>query len=210
MVPIDPMHFENRFPQILELGFNESALPLLQSYVDLLWAANEELNLVSRKMQFAELIDNHVIDCLLPLKNFPKQVKSVADFGTGGGLPAIIYAIQFPNIQFQLFEKSNRKQDFLRRCQTLSNNIHIHSEVPPDLNNIDLVMARGFKPLDIILQMSHKYYEKGGRYFLLKARREKIDEEIRNAQKKFKNMNVLIHSLQSPVLEVERHILLIN
>ncbi len=41
-------------------------------------------------MTFEELIDNHIIDCLLPLKYFPQDIKTAADFGTGGGLPAAI------------------------------------------------------------------------------------------------------------------------
>lgn len=204
------MQFENRISQILELGFNESALPQLKAYLDLLWQANEDLNLVSRKMQFAELIDNHVIDCLLPLKHFPEKAKCVADFGTGGGLPAIIYAIQYPKVQFQLFEKSNLKQDFLKRCLAITKNIQIKGEIPLELKNVDLIMARGFKPLDVILDMSRNHYRNNGQYFLLKARREKIDEEIEITQKKFKNIKISVHALKSPVLEVERHLLIVN
>lgn len=210
LVPIIDMHFEDRIPQFLELGFNQAGVPQLKSFVDLLWQANEELNLVSRKMQFSDLLDNHVIDCLLPLNSFPKNSKNVADFGTGGGLPAIIYAIQFPEIQFQLFEKSIRKQEFLKRCLNITKNIQINNEIPNVLKNVDLIMARGFKPLDVILDVSRNYYESNGKYFLLKARREKIDEEISLAHKKFKDLKILIQALKSPVLEVERHLLIIN
>lgn len=210
LVPIIDMQFKDRLPQILELGFNQARVPQLKSFVDLLWQANEELNLVSRKMQFSDLLDNHVIDCLLPLSSFPKNSKTVADFGTGGGLPAIIYAIHFPEIQFQLFEKSIRKQEFLKRCLNITNNIEINSEIPNVLKNIDLIMARGFKPLDVILDVSRKYYESDGKYFLLKARREKIDEEISLAHKKFKDLKISIQALKSPVLDVERHLLMVN
>ena len=203
------MYFEKRTAIILQLGFREEALPKLKAYIDLLWSANEELNLISRKMTFEELIDNHVIDCLLPLSQFPKDVKAVADFGSGGGLPAVIYAIQFPDVKFHLYEKSNLKQDFLKRCKTIAPNLDVHGEIPLELNSIDLVTARGFKPVDVILDVSRTYYKKKGRYFLLKARREKIDEEVALAQKKFKDLKVTIESLKSPVLEVERHLVLI-
>jgi 16S rRNA (guanine527-N7)-methyltransferase len=203
------MHFEKRIPLILQLGFREAALPKLKSYIDLLWSSNEELNLISRKMTFEELIDNHVIDSLLPLKFFPTNVKAVADFGSGGGLPAVIYAIQFPEMKFHLYEKSNLKQDFLNRCKSIAPNLEIHGEIPPKLQNIDLVTARGFKPIDVILDVSRQYYAQKGKYFLLKARREKIDEEMQLAQKKFKDLKVTIEPLTSPVLEVERHLILI-
>jgi len=203
------MHFEQRIPLILQLGFNEAQLPKLKSYIDLLWSSNEELNLISRKMTFEELIDNHVIDCLLPLKQFPSKVKTAADFGSGGGLPGVIYAIQFPDIAFHLYEKSPLKQEFLTRCKAIAPNLTIHGEIPVKLENTDVVVARGFKPVDVILDVSRHYYQNGGKYFLLKARKEKIDEEIMLAKKKFKDLKVTIEPLKSPVLDVERHLVLI-
>lgn len=203
------MNFESRIPTILELGFPETALPKLKEYIDLLWSSNEELNLISRKMTYEELLDNHVIDCLLPIKLFPKGIKSAADFGSGGGLPAVIYAIAFPEATYTAFEKSKLKQDFLKKCIAIAPNLQVQGEIPPKLTNIDLVTSRAFKPIDVILEFSRDYYKKGGKYFLLKARREKIDEELRDARKKFKDVQAEIIPLKSPVLEVERHLVLI-
>lgn len=200
------MSFENRIPILLQLGFEEAALPRLKAYIDLLWSANEELNLISRKMSFEELMDNHLIDCLLPFKHFPVDIKTVADFGTGGGLPGVLYAIAFPQLKFHLFEKSPKKQEFLSRCQKIASNIEIHGDIPNELKSIDLVIARAFKPLDVILQMSQEYYLQGGKYFLFKGRMEKINEEILLANKKFKDLKVDIIPLISPILEVERHL----
>ncbi|MGZ3742406.1 MAG: 16S rRNA (guanine(527)-N(7))-methyltransferase RsmG [Pseudobdellovibrionaceae bacterium] len=204
------MYFEKRIPLILGLGFREEALPQLRAYIDLLWTANEELNLISRKMTYEELIDNHLIDCLLPLQKFPGGVKTAADFGSGGGLPGVVYAIQFPQVAFHLFEKSKLKQEFLGRCKDLAPNLHIHGDIPLELKNIEIVTARAFKPIDVILEVSRRYFENGGKYFLLKARREKIDEELTLARKKFKNLKVKIEPLTSPILEVERHLVLLN
>jgi 16S rRNA (guanine527-N7)-methyltransferase len=203
-------HFDKRTPLFLQLGFRESELPRLGDYLSLLCSANEELNLVSRQMTFEELIDNHVVDCLLPLSKFPASLSSVADFGSGGGLPGVLYAIQFPEITFHLFEKSNKKQDFLNHCQKIAPNIEVHGEIPSDLDGIELVMARAFKPLDVILDISRKYYLNKGKYFLLKARREKIDEELVLARKKFKDLSLNTVPLSSPILDVERHLVLIN
>jgi 16S rRNA (guanine527-N7)-methyltransferase len=203
-------YFQKRIPVFIELGFRESGLDQLKAFINLLWETNEELNLISRKMTFEELIDNHVIDCLLPLSKFPQNVKRVADFGTGGGLPGIIYAIHFSDIKFNLYEKSILKQGFLNRCKLITKNITVEGDIPPKLQDINLVMARGFKPIDVILDMSRTYYQGGGKYFLLKARREKIDEELVDTQKKFKEAKVQIEALKSPVLEVERHLVLIN
>ena len=85
----------------------------------------------------------------------------------------------------------------------------VQGEIPLSMKNIDLVMARAFKPLDVLLDVSRNYYQNGGKYFLLKARREKIEEELQLAKKKFKDLQVQIKPLSSPVLEVERHLVLI-
>lgn len=204
------MSLEKRHHILLQLGFEESAIERLQDYIELLWSANEELNLFSRKMSFDDLLDNHLIDCLLPLKHFPSDVQVVADFGTGGGLPGVLYAIQFPHIKFQLFEKSIRKQEFLKKCEKIANNVEIHGEIPNELKTTNLVIARAFKPIDVVLEVSRDYYLGGGRYFLLKGRMEKINEEILLAKNKFKDLNVEVLPLTSPVLEVERHLVLMS
>lgn len=203
------MSFEKRIPLILELGFREAALGALRDYIQLLWTSNEELNLFSRQMTMDELLDNHVIDCLLPLRLFPQGLRVAADFGSGGGLPGVIYALQFPETRYLLFEKSPKKREFLNRCKALAPNLEIHGEIPRQLKDVQVVTARAFKPLDVILDVSRDYYARQGRYFLLKGRREKIEEELVLARKKFKDLEVQIEPLRSPVLEVERHLVLI-
>ena len=192
-----------------QLGFKSELQSQLVKYIELLCKTNDEFNLVSRKMTFEELIDNHIIDCMLPLKYFPKNVKAIADLGSGGGLPAVIFAIQFPETKFYLYEKSKLKQTFLNDCQKIAPNIQIFGEIPPQLTGIDLITARGFKPIDEIIQFTKKYYSQKGRYFLLKARKEKIDEEIQLTLKKQKDFNCQIEQLKSPVLDVERHLVII-
>jgi len=204
------MHFEMRIPLFLQLGFREAAIPSLHKYIELLWATNEELNLISRKMTFEDLIDNHVIDCMLPLQHFPSEVKSAADFGSGGGLPGIIFALQFPAVQFRLYEKSNLKRDFLLRCKALAPNIEVQADLPIKLLGVDLVTARAFKPIDVILDVSREYYKQKGHYFLLKGRAEKVSEEMALARKKFKDLQAEVIQLKSPLLEVERNLVLIG
>jgi 16S rRNA (guanine527-N7)-methyltransferase len=202
-------YFDKRTPLMLELGFRQEGLALLKKYVELLWASNEELNLFSRKMTVEELIDNHVIDCLLPLKKFPTGIKYAADLGSGGGLPGVIYAIQFPDTRYILFEKSILKQNFLKKCIELAPNLVIQGEIPHDLDKVQIVTARAFKPIDVILDITRIYYQKKGKYFLLKGRQEKIDEEVLLAKKKFKDLKVESLPLKSPVMDVERHLVLI-
>jgi 16S rRNA (guanine527-N7)-methyltransferase len=153
-------------------------------------------------------VDNHLIDCLLPLEYFPKDLVTVSDLGTGGGLPGVIYAILFPETQFQLFEKSPKKQDFLNSCKSFAPNISVFADInPANLKNTQLIIARGFKPLDVIFDMTRGYFKNGGKYFLLKARLEKVNEEMAASQKFLKTRSAEITRLHSPVLNVERHLI---
>lgn len=194
-----------------ELGASHERLEVLNQYLDHLMTSNEELNLVSRKMSLTELVDNHLIDCLLPLKYFPQDAKIVADLGSGGGLPGVVYAILFPHIQFVLFEKSPKKQIFLESCKRFAPNIQVLGEINShNLRSVDLIIARGFKPLDVILDLTKDHFKNKKQYFLLKARLEKINEEILASKKHLKDQTPKIISLSSPVLEVERHLVKIN
>jgi 16S rRNA (guanine527-N7)-methyltransferase len=203
-------YFDQQTPHFLALGFRQEALPGLKKYIDLLVASNEELNLISRKMTFEELIDNHVIDCMLALSSFPKDLKVIADLGSGGGLPGVLLALQFPTTQFHLYEKSPLKREFLAKCQKLCPNVELHDQISSEMKNTDLITARAFKGTDVILDMTRKYYASGGRYLLLKGRKEKIDEELGLAQKSFKDLKSKIVQLKSPVMDVERHLVMIN
>lgn len=201
---------ESRRDLIFNLGFNPKAWAGLEAYLTFLWGENLALNLISRKMTFSDLVDNHVIDCMLPLAYFQTSISTVADLGSGGGLPAVLYALQFPEVTFSLYEKSPLKQKFLNDCRYFAPNLEVRGEIPVKLDDFDLITARGFKPIDVILQMTSEYFKRGGHYFLLKGRREKISEEIDEARKKYRDLKAEIYALRSPILEVERHLVLIS
>lgn len=205
----DSQKLDFRESLIEELGFRDDSLLSLKQYMNLLWAANDELNLFSRKMPHQDLIDNHLIDCLLPLSHLSLSLKSIADFGSGGGMPGVVYALSRPNAQVHLFEKSPKKRDFLNQCREFAPNLVVHGEIPNELKGIELITARAFKPIDVILDLSRNHYRQKGRYFLLKGRQEKIQEELQLALKKFKDLKAQTVPLKSPILEVERNLVLI-
>ncbi|MCE3010766.1 MAG: 16S rRNA (guanine(527)-N(7))-methyltransferase RsmG [Proteobacteria bacterium] len=207
----DKSLLETYHQQILDLGFPEAQWEGLSKFLEILSQKNEELNLVSRQMTMKELIENHVIDCLLPLERFPGEVKICADLGTGGGFPGVIYALAKPEVQFHFYEKSPLKQKYLESLITsLSLSAEVRGEVKSHLNQADLAIARGFKPVDVILQMTSDFLKNQGKYFLLKGRLGKIKEECAAATKKNKSLRVVIDPLKSPVLDVERHLVVVG
>lgn len=201
-----PMGFKKFDFNVKSLGFRSDGLDDLEAFFNFLWIENSALNLFSRQTTEEDLVQNHFIDCLLPLSFFPKELDTIADFGSGGGLPGVLYAIHFKEKNFHLFEKSPKKREFLNKCKKFAPNLQIHGEIPKDLPGCQLITARAFKPIDVILDLSRNHFLNGGRYFLLKGRLEKIQEELVLAKKKFSQLQEKITPLKSPVLEVERHL----
>ena len=204
--------FTLRVKILEQLGFRRAALASLETYLQLLWRENVDLNLFSRKMVAQEFVDNHVIDCLLAIKHFPTSVEAVSDFGSGGGMPGLLYALQFKDVRFDLYEKSPLKRRFLSKVKNeipALANARVLSEIPNRLDSTPLVIARAFKPVDVILEMSRMHLQGGGKYFLFKGRAEKIAEELSLAKKKWPDLKPELIALHSPVLDVERHLVVL-
>lgn len=193
-------------PILAALGVLPEQQAQLAAYLDLLWAANQELNLVSRKLEPAALVDDHLVDSLLALPYFPRQ-GTIADLGSGGGLPALPLAICLPETRFLLFEKSPLKCKFLERCKALAPAIEVMGPLDPGgaFPKCDLITARGFKSVREILQWSRAHQQRGGAYLLYKARRARIDEELAEAKLKAR-----VERLPQHAGAEERHLVLIG
>ncbi len=86
----------------------------LERYLDLVYAANTELNLtrIPRAQAWARHVEESL--ALLPLRSWlPGEV--VVDLGSGAGLPGIPLACARPDLRLVLLEKSPKKAAFLER-----------------------------------------------------------------------------------------------
>jgi 16S rRNA (guanine527-N7)-methyltransferase len=196
-------------PRLNALGVDDAQKGSLLHYLEQIWEHNQERNLVSRKITPEELVSAHLLDSLIALPHFPKK-GTIADLGSGGGLPAIPLAICRPEVSFRLFEKSPVKCAFLETAAGDLENVAICGKVEPfSLNEeIDLAMARAFRPLDAALNATLEYYKNGGAYLFFKARREKIEEELRAAKVPAKRTRII--RLEPPPGIDERHLLFIG
>ena len=88
------------------------ALDRLSRYYELLNQWNSRLHLVA-PCSANEFATRHVLESLALLKHLPEAV-SLADVGTGGGLPAIPCLIARSELRAVLIESSQKKAVFLR------------------------------------------------------------------------------------------------
>lgn len=141
-----------------DTGVSRETLARLEAYAALLLKWNKQINLIGRSSE-AELWRRHILDSAQLLPLIPKTAKSIADIGTGAGLPGLILNILNSAASFALIEPDGHKAAFLREAirATQSSAIVHNSRVEQvDLTTQDVVIARALAPLDKLLEMAEK------------------------------------------------------
>ena len=139
------------FPQITEFQVEKLIL-----YKDLIKQWNRKINLVSRK-DVENFEVNHILHSLSISKfiKFKKDTQ-ILDLGTGGGLPGIPLSIVFPNSNFKLIDRKNKKINVLNEIiNKLSiNNVKAQNIDIIDLNhNYDFIINRAVSSTDNLIKL---------------------------------------------------------
>ena len=140
----------------LERGLDELALPLpagaaerLLAYLDLLAKWNRIYNLTAIRDP-VRAVAHHLLDSLVVLRELPAG--TLADVGSGAGLPGLPIAIAEPQRRVTLNDASQKKGAFLRQAVIelgLANaQVHIgRAEAWRPLARFAVVISRGFAEL---------------------------------------------------------------
>lgn len=164
---------------------SDQELLRLETYAALLEKWNAKINLVAPNT-VKSLWERHFLDSAQLLRLKPANAKKWADFGSGGGFPALVLAIlsaeKFPELQFILVESDQRKAAFLRSVsRETSVNVEVIAnrveEVPP--LGADVISARALAPLTKLLEYADQHLRGGGISILPKGRNH--EEELRDA-----------------------------
>ena len=139
------------FPQITEFQVEKLIL-----FKDLIKQWNKKINLVSRK-DVENFEVNHILHSLSISKfiEFKKDTQ-ILDLGTGGGLPGIPLSIVFPNSNFKLIDRKNKKINVLNEIiNKLSiNNAKAQNIDIIDLNhNYDFIINRAVSSTDNLIKL---------------------------------------------------------
>jgi 16S rRNA (guanine527-N7)-methyltransferase len=117
------------------------------------------------------LADSIYASKLIFEKLIPNQ--PLVEFGSGNGLPGLVFAILYPQVKVVTLEKDARKLEFCKTTGTvlgLSNYLAQAAgiEEVPDRSVFNLV-ARGLTPLHKSLLTTRKPVPKGGRFFQMRG-----------------------------------------
>ncbi|MDE6068689.1 MAG: 16S rRNA (guanine(527)-N(7))-methyltransferase RsmG, partial [Treponemataceae bacterium] len=111
---------------------------------------------------------------------------TIADIGSGGGLPGIPLAAAFPQFNFVLVERMSKRCAFLENVRALLGleNVRIENseleKIPHE--SFEIATFRAFRPLEKkMLSNLLAVLKKGGALAAYKAKRKNIVEEMRLA-----------------------------
>jgi 16S rRNA (guanine527-N7)-methyltransferase len=169
------------------LTLNSDQIGQLGSYLDLLLAANQRMNL-TRITDRGDAEVLHVGDALTLLPHLPPEAHRLADVGAGGGVPGIVLAIARPEIHVTLIESTRKKADFLRATATELGLANIAIEPrraeevahSPQRESFDIVVARAVALLPILVEWLLPLARVGGCALAMKG--PKSVDELKRAE----------------------------
>ncbi len=106
-----------------------------------------------------KVIDDHLADSLVALELEPvRSARTLADLGSGAGVPGLPLAIALRETSVALVESSSRKCAFVDRAVAecgVANARVVHARLeswPEGLGSFDVVTARALGPLDVVVE----------------------------------------------------------
>ena len=193
---------------LTQCGIPEGAAPALaekmEAYIKEIILFNSAYNLTNTSDR-DELVVRHIFDSLaawgkiklvlecpqsgcIETTGTTAETLTIADIGSGGGLPGIPLAAAFQtagiqNVRFELVERMEKRCSFLENCAAilgLKNVTVVNSEAERvDAEAYDLITFRAFRPLDKKMTKTLLRIVKAGGYLCAyKAKAASIKEEM--------------------------------
>lgn len=156
-------------------------LPLAERYAKILVTTAVERGLVGPR-EVPRIWDRHLLNCGVVASRIPEGA-SVADVGSGAGLPGLVWAIARPDARFTLIEPLLRRSTFLSETvQELGlDNVTVdRSRAEDHAGSYDVVAARAVAALDKLVRWCFPLVAPGGVLLALKG--ASAAQEVENAR----------------------------
>lgn len=155
------------------VALDETQADKLLAYQALLVKWNRTYNLTAIRDP-EEMLVQHLLDSLVVAPLLPLTLKTLADVGSGAGLPGIPLAIARPEIDVTLIETSSKKSAFQQQAKIELglDNVSIYSGRVEDYkpkNAFDGVISRAFSSLTDFVKLAGDLIRSGGRLYAMKG-----------------------------------------
>ena len=197
----------SRFTQV-----SRETITSLIKYENYLIKSNKITNLIGRST-INQIWLRHFLDSSQVIDFIDKNDSNLVDLGSGAGFPGLVIAILAKDrkipLKVKLIEKSPRKASFLKE---IIQNLNLEVEVlnlnvlkQPGKLRADLIIARAFKPLKIILEFLDKNTENWNKVFLFlgKTGQDELLQASKSWYIKYKQ-RMSVTSNDSIVIEINK------
>lgn len=193
-------------PGLRALGLEPDLAGPLLDYLALLVRWNATYNLTAIRDP-REMLVKHLLDSLA-LQPFVRDLQSLADLGSGPGLPGIPLAIVTPTLQVTLVESNGKKARFLReavRRLALGNATVFEGRIEAfaPASTFAAITARALATLPLILELGGHLLGPHGRLLAMKG--ADFEAEIEALPQGWRV--AAIHPLRVPGLDGQRHLI---
>jgi 16S rRNA (guanine527-N7)-methyltransferase len=161
-------------------GVFASRLPLAEQYAQILATDGVVKGLIGPR-EVPRIWDRHVMNSAVVAPRVP-QGATVADIGTGAGLPGLVWAIARPDVHVSLVEPLLRRTTFLQEtvdALSLDNVTVLRARAEEVHETYDVVTARAVAALDKLGRWCLPLVRSGGVLLALKGRT--AQEEVTTA-----------------------------
>jgi 16S rRNA (guanine527-N7)-methyltransferase len=181
--PQDPALLLSRF------GVSRESFGRLKTYVDLLLRWQKHINLIGPST-VDSVWSRHVLDSVQLLPMLPPATRSIAELGSGAGIPGLVLAI-VGNFEIHLYESNGKKAAFLNEViRKFGISGHVHSVRletlvnVPNLPVVQCVVARALARLPLLLDYASPFLSTGATGLFHKG--QDVDTELTEATKYWK------------------------
>ena len=171
------------------LKLTEDQARRFETYHRMLTEANAQFNLTRVPEDIAEAIDRNYLDCCAPMAgDFPADVKTIVDVGSGAGFPGIPLSICRPDIHVVMMDSLGKRVEFLKSViEALDLNaeaIHIRAEdgarKAEYREAFDMATARAVAGLNLLSEYLLPFVKVGG--WMMAFKGPSLEEELKEAE----------------------------
>lgn len=191
----------------MNLDIGEPQQQKLLAYLALLQKWNKTYNLTALRDE-AKMVSYHLLDSLTLLP-YIRNVQTLADIGSGGGMPGIPAAICRPDLQMTLVDANTKKTAFLQQAaiELGLDNVSVFAGRVENLHQTaDIITSRAFAELADFVSLTRHLLHENSIWAAMKGAYPQ-DELFRLPE------NVEAYQtdrLSVPMLDAERHMVLLR
>tara|TARA_B100001063_G_scaffold182373_1_gene171529 strand:- start:14 stop:628 length:615 start_codon:yes stop_codon:yes gene_type:complete len=170
-----------------QLKYSSKSISDIKIFINELLKANKKHNFISKSTEKV-IWHRHILDSAQLIKFIDFSKGSLSDLGSGAGFPGLILAMFNKNKSFhvKLYEKSPVKRAFLKNISDrLSLEIEIFGNIYEEYIDADYIVARAFKKLETIIQVSREIVKKSHKLIILKGQNAQKDLKKAFNQEKY-------------------------